>query len=882
MASLDHYHSKRAFDRTPEPLGGEASTVGHRFVVQKHAASRLHYDLRLEMEGVLRSWAIPKGPSFSPGEKRLAVHTEDHPMEYARFEGVIPKGEYGGGAVMLWDRGTYEPRGDAVKAYRKGDIKFELHGQRLTGSWVLARMGGKASDGGKNWLLIKKKDGHAKSKREAEAWLEAQDTSVASGRTMRQIADSADGLEATNQPEAELGEQQVDVAELDGAHSMPLAEVYQPQLAKLQKATPQGDAWVHEIKFDGYRLILRKEGRTVRVLTRNQHDWTDRFLRLAEAVRGLATDTAVLDGEAVVLDEQGVSRFGLLQKALGDSAKRGRGFRAGRAEPTNDNAIRFYAFDLLYLDGHDLQRCPLTTRKRVLARLITQADSPTLLYSDHLEGSGPVFHQQACGHDLEGIISKRRDATYESGRRAGSWIKSKCSRRQEFVIVGYTDPAGSRTGFGALLLATHVEGQLTYCGRVGTGFDEATLSELGRQLQKREREDPPVDGGVPGVPRRELSEAHWVEPDLVAEVEFAEWTGDRMLRHARFLGLREDKSAEEVSIELPQDDLPPPPEIPPPPEVDESDAEDRTRDQSAEPHEVRLTNPDRVLYPEAGLTKRQLADFYAGIAEWVLPHVADRPLSLLRCPGGRDEECFYQKHLGDAAPEALRQVAIPHDGKERRYAVVDDLPGLLSLVQLGVLEIHPWGSLADAHEQPDRLFFDLDPGSSTTWPDVIAAAELVREALDHLGLQSFVKLTGGKGLHVVVPLTPAPGNSFDWSQLKAFSKALASRVAAADPDAYTINMSKAKRKGRVFLDYLRNGRGQTAVAAYSTRARAGAPVSTPIRWDELKPSLAPDRYTVTNLRRRLGSLSDDPWAGFFDVQQSITAKMQEAVGLKTR
>ncbi len=845
-------------------------------MVQKHAASRLHYDLRLEMEGVLRSWAVPKGPSFSPDDKRLAVHTEDHPMEYAAFEGVIPKWEYGGGTVMLWDCGTYEPRGDAVKDYRKGDLKFELHGQRLAGSWVLARMSGKTGDGQKNWLLIKKKDEHARSKQEAAAWLEAQDTSVASGRTMRQIADSTDGPAAMDQRDAEMSEERVNIAELDGARLMPLAEAYQPQLAKLQKVTPRGDAWVHEIKFDGYRLILRKEGQTVRVLTRNQHDWTDRFLRLAKAVRGLAADTAVLDGEAVVLDEQGVSRFGLLQKALGDSAKRGRGFRAGPTNKRNDNAIRFYAFDLLYLDGHDLQRCPLTTRKRVLSRLITQADSPTLLYSDHLEGSGRAFHQQACGHDLEGIISKRRDATYEPGRRAGSWIKSKCTRRQEFVIIGYTDPSGSRTGFGALLLATHVAGQLTYCGRVGTGFDEATLSELAGRLQRREREDPPVDGGiprVPGVPRRDRKEAHWVEPQLVAEVEFAEWTDDRMLRHARFLGLREDKAADEVSIELPED-------APPPPELDETDAEDRTRDQSAEPDVIRLTNPGRVLYPEAGLTKRQLADFYAGIAEWVLPHIANRPLSLLRCPGGRDDECFYQKHLGDAAPDSLRQVAIPHDGRERRYAVVEDLPGLLSLVQLGVLEIHPWGSLASSPESPDRLFFDLDPGPDTTWPDVIAAARLVREALDHLGLQSFVKLTGGKGLHVVVPLSP--DRNLDWPRLKAFSKALASRVAAADPDAYTVNMSKAKRKGRVFIDYLRNGRGQTAVAAYSTRARAGAPVSTPIRWDELKPSLTPDRYTVKNLRRRLASLGDDPWQGFFDVQQFITAKMQEAVGLKPR
>ncbi len=865
VASLDPYRRKRAFDQTPEPAGGEAVESRRRFVVQKHAASRLHYDLRLEMEGVLRSRAVPKGPSLSPTEKRLAVHVEDHPVDYVDFEVVIPKGQYGGGTVMLWDRGSYQAEGDGVQAYRRGDLKFELQGERLHGQWVLARAGGKAADGGKNWLLIKKRDGYVLPKREAAAWLEAQDLSVMSGRTMRQIVEAPDAAASGSASQADVADPPQDpgdtpsagLAAINGARGMPLADTYRPQLAKLGQATPRGGGWVHEIKFDGYRLILLKQADAVRVLTRNQQDWTDRFPRLAEAVGKLKVEVAVLDGEAVVLDEQGVSRFGLLQKALSRAGKSGRG-----------GLIRYYAFDLLYLDGYDLRQCPLLTRKQLLQRLIEQADSHQLLYSEHIAGSGPAFHGQACGHDLGGIISKRRDAVYELGpRRSGSWIKSKCVRRQEFIIVGYTKPSGSRTGFGALLLASHADERLIYCGRVGTGFDEATLDELSGQQRERERDEPPVAGEVP---RRERREAHWVRPELVAEVEFAEWTDDRMLRQARFVGLREDKPAEQVAIELPEDEARPA----------EAAAEADTAEPANEapPDEVRLTNPDRVLYPEAGLTKRRLADFYADIAEWVLPHVANRPLALLRCPGGRQKQCFYQKHLGDSAPDALGEVEIGLEGKARRYAVVKDLAGLLSLVQLGVLEIHPWGSLADDPERPDRLFLDLDPGPDVAWPDVIAAADLVREALEHLGLQSFCKLTGGKGLHVIVPLTPAA--SLDWTRLKALAKALASRVAAADPDAYTINMSKTRRRGKVFLDYLRNGRGQTAVAAYSTRARANAPVAAPIRWDKLKPSLEPSRYTVNNLRRRLASLRGDPWRGFFSVQQSITPKMQRAVGLQ--
>ena len=546
---------------------------------------------------------------------------------------------------------------------------------------------------------------------------------------------------------------------------------------------------------------------------------------------------------------------------------------------------------------------PLLQRKATLAALPGLSDASggggtsggTLGYSDHVEGSGAAFHEQACGHELEGIISKKRDGRYVAGL-SSAWVKSKCLRRQEFVVVGYTDPSGSRTGFGALLLGTRVDGELVYCGRVGTGFDEATLKALSQQLTRLDRKTAPVAGDVP---RREMREAHWVTPELVAEVEFSEWTDDRRLRHPRFLGLREDKPAEEVVLETPRD-------------VEELQGSEPSRSKAERnaasadqlgkgntsnksekqsSHEesasgdsargalssMRLTHPDRVLYPGQGVTKRDLAEFYADIAEWVLPHVTGRPLSLVRCPRGRSASCFYQKHLGDTAPDELSEVSIKDEkGKgSSPYAVVDDLPGLLSLVQIGVLEIHPWGSRADDPEKPDRLFFDLDPGPDTTWQDVIDAAMLFREALDHLGLESFCKTTGGKGVHVVVPIDRRTG----WDDLKAFARALAEQVAGADPDAYTTNMSKAKRPGKVFLDYLRNGRGATAVAGYSTRSREGATVSVPIRWDELTASLAPDQYNVTNLRRRLGSLKADPWKGFFDVRQSITKPMRQAVGL---
>lgn len=865
--ALEEYRRKRNFRSTPEPSGEKApkkKTKDASFVIQKHAASHLHYDFRLEMEGVLRSWAVPKGPSLDPAERRLAVHVEDHPVDYGDFEGIIPKGQYGGGTVLLWDRGTWAPEGDAVKDYHKGKLKFRLDGEKLQGGWTLVRMHGqRAGESKENWLLIKENDETARPG-SGEAIVEERPESVATGKTLEEIAadpdrvweskkkaePAGDGFKAKVAAKAEKkartkgtaktgGKAAVDPAAIPGARKAALPAKIAPQLATLVEEVPQGDDWLHEVKYDGYRtLCFLKEGKA-RLLTRNDKDWTARFAAVARAAEALPAREAVLDGEVVVVEPDGTTSFQSLQNALSEN---------------RDRDLVYFAFDLLHLDGYDLRKAPLLARKEALAALLAGQEG-AVRYSDHVQSGGEGFYRQACGFGLEGIISKGAGLPYRSGRTK-DWLKVKCLKRQELVIVGFTDPEGSRAGFGSLLLAVNEGDDLVFAGRVGTGFNSRTLRDLRKRLDKLAIEKPAFKRAPRGA---EARRSHWVKPELVAEVAFTEWTRDGSLRHPTFQGLREDKSAAEVVRERPQ---PLQPQETP-----------RMKNQAPEIGGVRFTHPEKVLFPDLGLTKGDLADYYHRIAEQMLPYLADRPLTLVRCPEGTAGQCFYQKHLTEQFPPSVRPVDV---GEPEPYGAVSDLKGLLGLVQMGVLEFHIWGSHRDKIEQPDYAVFDLDPDEGLSWERVAEAALAMRSVLEALGLQSFLKTTGGKGLHIVFPLTRRAG----WDEVKAFTKAIAEAMAAAEPQRFTSKMPKASRKEKVFIDYLRNGRGATSVCAWSSRAREGAPVSTPLFWEELETGVRANTFTVRNVFERLEGLPSDPWEGFKKVRQSITAAMKKAVGMK--
>ena len=875
---LREYKRKRHFERTPEPQGKQGPKTGHSFVIQKHAASHLHYDFRLELDGVLKSWAVPKGPSLDPSVKRLAMQVEDHPVDYGSFEGIIPQGEYGGGTVMLWDQGEWEPIGDVHDGYRSGKLKFRLAGQKLRGAWMLLRIKGRdASDKEKKqWLLFKERDEEAKPAEEGDV-LEELPLSVSTGRSLEEIAADRDwiwGAKAKTRGKAKRQAMQPRKPVADrrkpAAPKVPVAKTSRMPtrvdvaLATLAKEAPDGDEWLHEIKFDGYRIICRINDGHVELISRNHKDWTKRLDSLAEAVKSLPVTQAIFDGEVVALRADGVSDFQELQNAFRDH---------------HVDALHYYVFDLLYLNGRDLTQLPLGERKRILAGVLNEKSiSPRIHLSEHVEGNGPSFFKKASDLGLEGIISKRRDGHYESGRGYG-WLKVKCMQNDEFVIGGYTDPTGSRDGFGALLLGYHdKKGELHYAGKVGTGFDDRMLRALTKQLQDLHRESSPF------LDRQRATRGiHWVEPKLVAQVAFGAWTRDGLLRHASFQGLREDKLAEEVSQPTPVPVAVAQRKAKATTKRDRSSVAagpkkgslplDATREAGANGYDaskqqlagVRFTHPDKVLYPDAGITKLELANYYRSVADWILPHIKDRPLVLVRCPQGQGKECFFQKHPGAGMLEALRQIPIREKTKTERYVIVDDIADLISLVQVGALEIHAWGSRADKLEAPDRLIFDLDPDTQIPWNKVVQCARQVRQFLQELGLQSFVKTTGGKGLHLVVPID----RRHDWDDAKAFCKQVADAIVAADPKQYTANMAKAARPGKIFIDYLRNGRGSTAIVPYSTRARPDAPVSVPLTWDELTSRVHSDHYTVRNLNKRLVSLKSDAWDGIESVHQGL-------------
>lgn len=865
--SLKEYQRKRDFQRTPEPAGTNGTSTRHVFVVQKHAARRLHYDFRLELDNTLKSWAVPKGPSLDPSVKSLAVHVEDHPLEYATFEGVIPKDQYGGGTVMVWDHGTWEPEGDARKQYRKGKLKFRLYGEKLTGAWSLVQMSGKAGDDGKNWLLIKRDDRDAQ--RESHI-LEDRPLSAISGRSLTEIATDADRVWQSNgTAEKSSTEKQArrksasrnksqkkeaassvpvltgkQLANVKGAQKGSIPTSFKPQLATLSSSVPQGDDWLHELKFDGYRLLAFIDNGEVRLVTRNGNDWTDRFRTIATDLQNLPLMQGLLDGEIVSINKAGISDFQQLQNQM----KRGR-----------DEDLVYYLFDAPYLEGYNLARTRLDKRKALLARLVLAVnpsnDGP-IRYSDHIRGQGPDVFEHACRFAMEGVVSKQAKSTYHQARTK-SWLKTKCIKRQEFVIGGYTKPGGSRVGFGALVLGYYQDGQFIYAGRVGTGFNHESLRRIKAELTKRKTDSSPFTKPPQGSQARGVQ---WVKPELVGEVEFTEWTSEGLLRHPSFQGLREDKTAENIVREVAEN-------IPSKGKAmyksrnpQASTAVSHGRQEPGNVAGVQLTHPDRILYPDQGVTKQQLAEYYESVADHILPHVANRPLSLVRCPRGSTGKCFYQKHWTETLPEAVHRISIEEKDKKADYVYIEDLAGLVSLVQIGVLEIHPWQSLVDDVERADLIVIDLDPDPSLAWDRVVEAARDVRDQIAGQNMDCFVRTSGSKGLHVVIPLK----SRLSWEDAKFFAKSIATPLAQDYPDRYLAVSTKAKRKGKVFIDYLRNSRGATAIACFSTRARPAAPIAVPLRWDELSRVDSSDHYTVANIQRRLSALKQDPWEGYFN------------------
>jgi bifunctional non-homologous end joining protein LigD len=897
---LQVYRKKRDFSVTAEPRGGTQRREGGRYVIQKHDASRLHYDLRLELDGVMKSWAVTRGPSLVPGEKRLAIHVEDHPVEYNSFEGTIPKGQYGGGTVMIWDRGHWAPEGDPHQSYKKGRLDFVLDGEKLKGRWHLVRMRKRANERQDPWLLIKSDDEAARSARDEDV-LEEEPLSVASGRSMEEIAqgrggkrvwqsnrggagkaaktsgnktsrNKASGNKTTGKQAAEPAKR--DTAAHQGATRAPrraassakkrkssrkskstrkgkakaksrgdaLPDFVPPALATLRAAAPAGAGWRHEVKFDGYRVQARLDHGEVRLLTRKGLDWAAKFAEIATAVGKLPAETALLDGELVVEEATGVSSFSALQGDL----------KAGRRD-----RFVYYVFDLLHLDGADLMALPLTQRQATLAGLLRRAKPPgAIRLSEPFDDDGTLVLQQACRMKLEGIVSKRADAPYVSGR-SESWIKAKCANRQELVVVGYAPSSVMRNAIGALVVGYYDDGELRYGGRVGTGYSQAMAKELWRRLQPLKAERPPID---PPPPQERLRrDVVWVAPRMVIEANFRDWTADRLVRQAAFKGIREDKPAKEVARETPV--------MPAKAKLAKKTSKRPAPRKSAAADDVHLTHPDRVYWVDVGVTKQDLADYYRAVWDWMAPQVVGRPLALVRCPEGTKGQCFFQKHASAGLSEKSLRTVI--DAKGRQIIAVDDLDGLISLVQAGVLEIHVRGAMIDRLDACDRIVFDLDPGEGVAWPAMVAAAREVRERLSALKLESFVKLSGGKGLHVVLPIDGA-----DWESAKTFAQAVALTMAADAPDRYLAKITKSLRKGKIFVDYLRNSLEQTSVAAYSTRARAGAPVSVPVAWPELGRTTSASQYTVLDLTKRLGRLKQDPWADIARVRQGLPEAAQ--------
>ena len=825
---LAQYNAKRDFALTPEPAGKVAKGQGHRFIVQKHDATRLHYDFRLEADGVLKSWAVTRGPSADPADKRLAVRTEDHPMAYAEFEGVIPKGEYGGGTVMLWDRGSWAPvEGKSAKDIEKGHLHFILDGTRMKGEWLLVRMKPRPGEKRENWLLRKVNDAEAGGSDELTG---RHLTSVLTGRTMAEIAGDAGGEQSLKGAKGAAFAKKMQAA---AAHNKKVARPkakgkppeFRPlQLATLVDAVPAGNGWFHEIKYDGYRAEIAAAGSEVRVYTRNGLDWTDKFVPLVKHVAALDLPPCLIDGEIVAYGTDGNPDFSSLQAVL----KRGHGAQDEGTE------LLFFAFDLLEEGGKSLAKLGNLERKERLEALLRGASTP-IAVADHVIGAGETLYGAMCRAGQEGIISKRADAAY-AGRRTRNWVKVKCTRRQEFILVGWKPSSAKARPFSSLLLAQREGGELVYKGNVGTGFDAATMADLAKRFASRERKTAPL-----AVDKAAARKVHWLKPELVAEIAFAEYTASGSVRHASFLGLRSDKEASDVTPE--------------------------TRQPAPAPgSDVVITSRDRVIFPEAKATKGDLADYYAAVAPIMLAHMARRPVSLVRCPQGRAKKCFFQKHDSGSFGDHVHHVPIREkDGGHEDYLYVEDADGILACVQMGTIEFHGWDSHVDALEKPDRMVFDLDPDEGLGFADVKKSAADIRRRLADIGLVSFAMLSGGKGVHVVVPLDPGHG----WDAHKDFSKRFAEALSLAEPDRYVATMSKAKRKGKIFIDWLRNQRGSTAIMPYSARAREGAPVAAPICWDALADVESPRRWSIADAQGLLERAASAELKGWGFARQAL-------------
>ena len=807
---LEEYRRKRDFKRTPEPppARGKVGKDVRAYLIQKHDATRLHYDFRLELDGVLLSWAVTRGPSLNPADKRLAVRTEDHPLSYGTFEGTIPKGQYGGGTVMMWDEGTWAPRGDPRAGLKKGHLSFVLHGERLKGGWDLIRMRG---DGKReNWLLIKENDKAARHNGAASDRLEGLTSSVASGRSMDEIAVGA--AAAARKPAARSGR----------ALKRLMERYPEVQLATLVDRAPEGEQWLHEIKFDGYRLLGFIAGGTPCLRTRNGNDWTERFPAVTAALEILKAKNAVLDMEAVIVDSQGRSSFQALQEALGENGNR--------------RKIIAYVFDLLHLDGKDLTKLPLVERKQRLQTLLKQSKQNTVLhYSDHVSGNGAEMLANACDMGLEGMVSKRADAPYTPGRQK-VWLKIKCAQRQEFIILGFSAARRGNRALGALYLGYRKDGALRYAGKVGTGFSMGSARELAERLETLVVTTPVLSRTEIGrLPAREWRAIRWTKPVVLCEVAFTEWTQDGRIRHPSFQGLRDDKDARDVKKETPM-----------PTTATAGTTATIKKADGLVVGGVTITHPDRVISETGHITKGELAEYYASVAPFLMPGIARRPLSLLRCPSGIDGACFYQRTPEGLGPDVHR-FEFKHKGKRYEYLYIEDEKGLLELIQMGAIEIHPWGARIDAIDSPDRLIFDLDPGPEVPFEALKLAAQDLRQRLEHKGMEPVLKCTGSKGLHVTVALA----GKDKWPAVKSFAASVAQEMVAAVPEAYVATMSKAKRGGRIFIDYFRNDYTATAIADYAVRAQPGAPVAVPLEWKELKSLKAANQFTMGEVLKRL-------------------------------
>jgi bifunctional non-homologous end joining protein LigD len=883
-SGLGRYRSMRNFDATPEPMGelresrqrGDATSLP--FVIQKHAASRLHYDFRLSWKGVLKSWAVTKGPSYFPGDKRLAVQVEDHPSEYGGFEGTIPKGQYGGGTVLIWDRGTWSPLVDVDEGLKKGSLKFELHGEKLKGKWALIRMAGRAANEEKpNWLLIKERDAFARTE-DARPVIDEAPDSVASGRDFEAISDAKDrvwsgtGEQANKSQKAPARKKSAGrptrtttpgkrTPNTKGVTARGTKESFPsfiaPQLASPGKSPPTGGRWLHEIKLDGYRIQARFDSSSragVELLTRTGLNWAKRMTSIGAAIAALPVESAVLDGEVVVLSSDGTSSFAKLQAAFQEGAR---------------HALTYFVFDVLHLNGRNLRELPLIERKSTLAELFHEVptDGPLRL-SEHMQGDARDIFQSSCRLGAEGIVSKLASGRYKSGR-GGDWLKLKCHAEQELIVAGFTLPSNGIVGVGALLLGYYRDGSLVYAGRCGTGFTQKTHTMLRARLEELRQANSPFQNIPAGVARG----VQWVKPVLVAQFSFANWTADQLVRQAAFKGLREDKPARDVRREAAT--------ITPRNKHRERDAgaAHRTPSMAAKRATlskteqiqddglpVRLTHPDKIVDSASGLTKEALAHYYLAVSDALLPHIVDRPLTLVRCMDGSGKPCFYQKHKNNMLPADFGTVEVvdKKSGKSEPYITLSTQRAIVELAQIGVLEVHPWGSRNGSLEMPDRVVFDLDPDEAVPWKTIAASALEIRDRLKAAGLESFLKTTGGKGLHVVVPIRAEN----PWPEVKRYAHDFVLAMERDTPSRFLTRMTKSARTGKIYLDYLRNERGATSIAPFSPRARAGIPVAMPLRWSELQ-ALERPVFPVSEFSQWKARLARDPWRKMYDIRQRL-------------